>query len=116
VPQPEVEPAYMLSFGSSQVAPPAMPAQPSSDRQPPMKSDRRWAVQVAALAHREDADAMVLGLQNQGYNAYVMTTQSETRTWHRVRVGQFTDIGAAKQIRQSLVQMSPFKGAYIAVH
>jgi cell division septation protein DedD len=106
----------MLSFGSYPAAPPAAPARPSSDRQPETKSERLWTVQVAALAHKKDADAMVLGLQNQGYNAFVMTTQSETRTWHRVRIGQFTDIGVAKKIRQTMVQMSPFKGAYVAVH
>ena len=114
-PQADIEPAYMLSFGSYQVALPAAPARLLSERQMPSMPDQRWAVQVAALARKKDADAMVQGLQNQGYNAYVMTTQSETRTWHRVRVGQFTDIGLAKQVRQSLMQMPPFKGAYIAV-
>ena len=59
---------------------------------------------------------MVQGLRGEGYDAYVLTTQSEIRTWHRVRVGQFPDIGFAKQLRQSLAQMPPFKGAYVAVH
>jgi general secretion pathway protein D len=89
---------------------------PASSERQSQPQAKQWAVQVAAFADRKDADAMVQGLRGEGYDAYVLTTQSEIRTWHRVRVGQFPDIGFAKQLRQSLAQMPPFKGAYVAVH
>ena len=73
-------------------------------------------MQVAALAARKDADEMALGLRTNGYDAYVMTAQAENKTWHRVRVGQFSDVGSAKQLKQSLANSPQFKGAYIAAN
>jgi general secretion pathway protein D len=79
-------------------------------------SARQWAVQVAALADRRDADALAAGMRKKGYEAYVMTVQTESKTWHRVRVGQFPDVAAAKQLRQSLIDALHLKGAYVAAN
>ncbi|MGH7852766.1 MAG: SPOR domain-containing protein, partial [Candidatus Binatia bacterium] len=113
---PPPSPAYLLSLGRHQAAAPDPVTRPSSERPNERKPARQWAVQVAALADRKDADAMVVGLRKDGYEAYVMTVQSETKTWHRVRVGQFSDVAPAKQLRQSLVNNLQFKGAYIAAN
>jgi cell division septation protein DedD len=87
-----------------------------AERQNDRKQSREWAVQIAAVNARKDADAMVLGLRKNGYEAYVMTVQTESKTWYRVRVGQFSDIASAKQLRQSLVDVLQFKGAYVAAN
>lgn len=111
---PPTPPAYMLSLG--QPVAPASPARPLAERQNDRKQSREWAVQIAAVNARKDADAMVLGLRKNGYEAYVMTVQTESKTWYRVRVGQFSDIASAKQLRQSLVDVLQFKGAYVAAN
>jgi len=113
---PPPSPAYLLSLGQSQAVAPVAVTRPLSERQNERKQNRQWAVQVAALANRKDADAMAVGLQKHGYQAYVMTVQTESKTWHRVRIGQFSDIVSAKQLRESLASALQFKGAYIAAN
>ena len=111
------QPAYPLALGTSGNAPVSTAKAPMPpDPQDRPKPNRQWAVQVAALADKKDADAMALGLRNIGYDAYVVTTQTVIKTWHRVRVGQFANLEKAQQLRQSLTQMAPFKGAFVAVH
>jgi cell division septation protein DedD len=109
-------PAYILSLGQHQPAAPVPVSRPSSESQSQRKQNRQWAVQVAALADRKDADAMAAGLQKNGYEAYVMTAHAEGKTWYRVRVGQYPDVASAKQLRQALAAAPQFKGAYVAAN
>ena len=113
---PAPSPAYLLSLGQSPAAAPVPVIRASSERRYERKHNREWAVQVAALAHRRDADALAAGMRKKGYEAYVMTVQTESKTWHRVRVGQFPDVAAAKQLRQSLIDALQLKGAYVAAN
>jgi cell division septation protein DedD len=113
---PPSTPAYVLSLGQPQSPAPMPATRPVAERQSERKQSREWAVQVAAHAARKDADTMALGLRKSGYEAYVMTVQSENKTWYRVRVGQFSDIASAKQVRQSLVDVLQLKGAYVAAN
>ncbi len=106
------QPAHLLSFARYQTpAPPALPG-PEKSRGP----KRQWAVQVAALAERKDADAMATELRSHGYDAYVMTAQIATTTWYRVRVGQFSELGAANRLKEALLNASQFKRAYVAAN
>lgn len=106
------EPAYLLSLVRQQ-----MPA--PSGALPEKKKDGRlrrlWAVQVASLADRKDAEVIVEQLRNQGYDAYVMIAQTAGSTWHRVRVGQFPEPSAAKRLKETLLKTPQFKHAYVAV-
>jgi cell division septation protein DedD len=113
---PAPSPAYLLSLGQYPDAAPVPVIRASSERRNERKHNREWAVQVAALAHRRDADALAAGMRKKGYEAYVMTVQTESKTWHRVRVGQFPDVAAAKQLRQSLIDALQLKGAYVAAN
>jgi cell division septation protein DedD len=115
-PQIDVQPAYALSFGAVHPSPIPAPTEGPPAKLSAGALSRRWAVQVAALADKKDADEMVLGLRSGGYDAYVITSQVESKTWHRVRVGQFADIGLAKQLKQTLTNFPRFKGAYIAAN
>jgi general secretion pathway protein D len=117
VPRADLKPAYALSVAAVQPKPASTPTVAKPPKVSAVKiSPAKWAVQVASIAEKKDADAMALLLRNNGYDAYVMTAYAENKTWHRVRVGQFADIGAAKQLRQSLISTPRFKDAYIAVN
>jgi cell division septation protein DedD len=75
---------------------------------------QKWAVQVASLARRQDAEAMAASLQKSGYDAYVITHEADNKTWHRVRVGRFADLRAANQLKNTLAYSTEFKHAYVA--
>lgn len=110
------EPLYALSAFAAPQKPPFAPAEK------PVKPDalpvttRKWAVQVASLNDRKDADAIVLALRNSGYDAYVLTSLLENKTWYRVRIGQFTDLRGAQQLREALISAPQFKQAYVAAN
>jgi cell division septation protein DedD len=77
--------------------------------------NRLWAVQVAALSEKRDAEAIAKTLQKNGYDAYVVTIQLGEKIWHRVRVGQLADTKAASELKNTLVSATPFKQAYVAL-
>jgi uncharacterized protein Veg len=45
-----------------------------------------------------------------------VTIQADTKTWHRVRVGQMVDIKTANGLKQTLASVTPFKQAYVAAN
>ncbi|MGH7795853.1 MAG: type II secretion system secretin GspD [Candidatus Binatia bacterium] len=109
-------PAYILSL-TRQAPAPVIPVRPAPEPQKERKpAAGQWAVQVASLAGRNDAEAIASGLREGGYEAYVLTAQVEGKTWHRVRVGQFSDLRAAKHLKESLVNKAHFQDAYIAAN
>jgi general secretion pathway protein D len=107
------KPAYALSFAHKPTAPVA-PARNVISRLAQGGLNRLWAVQVAALSERKDAEAIASTLQKSGYDAYVVTIQLGEKTWHRVRVGQLADTKAASELKNTLVSGTPFKQAYVA--
>jgi len=105
------QPAYALTAANlTLVAPTPMPI-PAK-----IKLNRLWAVQVAALAEQKSAQAMVNSLREQGYDAYVMIFQNESKTWHRVRVGPFSELHVANQMKNTLAGFNQFKHAYVAAN
>jgi cell division septation protein DedD len=110
------EALYALSAFAAPQKPPVAPVEK------PVKPDalpvtaRTWAVQVASLNDRKDADTIVLALRNSGYDAYVLTSLIENKTWYRVRIGQFTDLRGAKQLKDTLISAPQFKQAYVAAN
>ena len=97
-----------------------VPVRPAPEPQKERKAAKQWAVQVASLARRNDAEAIASGLRQGGYEAYVLTAEVEGKTWHRVRVGKFSDLRAAQHLQDSLIYKGHFKDAYVdayvAVH
>lgn len=53
-------------------------------------SRKVYAVQVGAMKDRSLADAMVSKLKKFGYSAYITSSESSGKTWHRVRLGTFS--------------------------
>ena len=112
-------PAYILSLASAPaVATPARPVVPVSQSQWP-KTDaprRIWTVQVASVAEASAAESIAQKLRRLGYDAYVRMVKNDTKTWHRVRVGQLQSQKEAADLRNLLSTNKDHKDAYIALY
>jgi cell division septation protein DedD len=80
------------------------------------KANRVWAVQVAALAENKDAESLAGKLRHEGYQAYVVMNQTDTKTWHRVRVGRFENQHDAQELKKALAASKPYRNAYVALN
>ena len=111
-----IEPAYALSVVKQNVEMPKIPM-----AKPPKPAEaanfvpaKMWTVQVASVEVQQDAENLASQLRKSGYEAYVVTAQLETKTWHRVRVGQLKDLNVAMALRRDLITSKSFKTAYVA--
>src|SRR4030095_6525944 len=109
-------PAYALSFAPYKPPVPVAPSRNMIARLAQPRINREWAVQLAALAEKKDAESIVNTLRKNGYEAYVMTIQTGAKTWHRVRVGQMADVKVANELKKTLASTTAFKQAYVAAN
>ena len=107
------KPAYALSFTPYKAPAPLVPTAKLVGQQMASKPSLQYAVQVAALAEKRDAEELAQSLRKNGYDAFVMTIQADSKIWHRVRVGQLADYKAAHQLKKTLAIGSQFKDAYV---
>jgi DedD protein len=75
---------------------------------------RTWTVQVAAVAALKDAERLAGQLRKDGYEAYVVTAQVDSKTWHRVRIGQLERLKEALELKKALANNRQFKDPYVA--
>lgn len=68
-----------------------------------------FAIQLAALGKREDAEAIVRRLSGKGYSAYLMSPQAGAPAVYRVRVGKFKDRREAESVSARLQKEEQFK-------
>jgi DedD protein len=68
-----------------------------------------FAVQIAALNIRSEAEAIAKRLNSKGYTAYVLTPASGTPSVFRVRVGKFPTRREAESIAAKLQKEEQFK-------
>jgi cell division septation protein DedD len=68
-----------------------------------------YAVQIAALNVRSEADAIARRLASKGYAAYVLTPASGTPQVYRVRIGKFGSRREAETIATKLEKEEQFK-------
>jgi cell division septation protein DedD len=68
-----------------------------------------YAVQIAALNVRSDAEAIARRLSNKGYAAYVVSPPDGTPSVYRVRVGKFPTKREAESIAAKLQKEEQFK-------
>jgi cell division septation protein DedD len=68
-----------------------------------------FAIQVAALRQRAEADSVARGLASKGYPAYVMNPDAGAPAVFRVRVGRFKDRREAESIAAKLQKEEQFK-------
>jgi DedD protein len=82
----------------------AAPASSSSE-----PSGQGFAVQIAALNVRSEADAIAKRLSSKGYAAYVLAPASGTPSVFRVRVGKFPTRREAETVAAKLQKEEQFK-------
>jgi cell division septation protein DedD len=68
-----------------------------------------FAVQIAALNVRGDAEAIAKRLSSKGYAAYVMSPPAGAPTVFRVRIGKFTTRREAENVASKLQKEEQFK-------
>ncbi len=86
-------------------APTSAPAAASSDE----PAGQGFAVQIAALNVRSEADAIAKRLSSKGYAAYVLTPANGTPAVFRVRVGKFNTRREAETVAARLQKEEQFK-------
>jgi DedD protein len=93
------EPARPATVAPAQ-ATPALAAEPGGSG---------FAVQIAALNVRSEADAIAKRLASKGYSAYVLAPASGTPSVYRVRVGKFPTRREAESMAARLQKEEQFK-------
>lgn len=81
--------------------PPAAPAPVKSAAALPAPAGPPAIVQIAAVSHQEDADALVAALQKQGYQASVHS-EAKDKLLH-VQIGPFSNRADAAAMKQQLL-------------
>ena len=100
-PGPTAEPA---SAPAPPAAPPASAAPASAEPAGP-----GFAVQIAALNVRSEADAIAKRLSSKGYSAYVLAPADGTPSVFRVRVGKFSTRREAETVAAQLQKEEQLK-------
>ena len=90
-------------------APAPAPAPAAEEAAAPAPAGPGFAVQIAALNVRSEADAIAKRLSSKGYSAYVLTPASGTPSVFRVRVGKFTTRREAETVAAKLQKEEQFK-------
>jgi len=101
--QPSKVPAPTSGTASASDAPGAQPATTtatSTDPSAPI-STGSYSVQVAAVSHQEDADALAEALRKKQYSAIVVAGIGSDKLFH-VQVGPFVDIKDAEAMKTRL--------------
>lgn len=90
---------------------PPAPGPPATDAKPlpPEPKGDGFAIQVAALRGRDEAEAVVARLKQKGYSAYLLPPLAGQPSVFRVRVGKFKGRAEAEQIATRLEREEQFK-------
>jgi septal ring-binding cell division protein DamX len=101
-------PAQVASAGSPP-APALSAANETASLSGAPSPSQGYAVQIAALNVRSEADAMAKRLASKGYAAYVLTPTNGTPAVYRVRIGTFKTRREAEAIAAKLQKEEQFK-------
>ena len=85
---------------------PTAPAMTAASAEP---GGAGFAIQVAALTKRSEAEAVARGLSTKGYSAYVMNPDAGAPQMFRVRVGKFKERREAESIATRLQKEEQLK-------
>ena len=102
-PAPAKEPLLAQKPAPAQPPPPAAPAGAGEP------AGQGFAVQIAALNVRSEADAIAKRLNSKGYSAYVLSPATGTPSVFRVRIGKFTTRREAETMAAKLQKEEQFK-------
>jgi DedD protein len=105
-----VPPVVTETPAAAAAPPPAEPpARAASDAARAEPAGQGFAVQIAALNVRSEADAIARRLSSKGYAAYVLSPADGTPSVYRVRVGKFPTRREAESIAARLQKEEQFK-------
>lgn len=108
---PTAEPRAASAAPAAATAPPAaVPVKPAPAN--PAFAEPRgdgFAIQVAALSGRPEAEAVAARLKAKGYAAFVLTALPGQPSGYRVRVGKFKARAEAEQVATKLEREEQFK-------
>jgi DedD protein len=90
-------------------APPSAPPAAAASNVPTEPAGEGFAIQLAALGKREEAEVIVRRLAGKGYSAYLMAPATGAPPVYRVRVGKFKDRREAESISSRLQKEEQFK-------
>jgi cell division septation protein DedD len=110
-PAPEVKSATdkpSADHGKTASVPPPKAKEASAAAAPP-PAGSGYAVQVAALNVRSEADAIAKKLTSKGYAAYVQTPSDGTPSVYRVRIGTFKTRREAETVAARLQKEEQYK-------
>ena len=108
-PTPKSETAAAPPASAPPVAAKTAPAPVTAPAASPEPAGAGFAIQVAALREREEADVIVKRLAGKGYPAYVVTPAKGAPSVFRVRVGKFKDRREADTVAARLQKEEQFK-------
>jgi len=100
------EPASSPAGQTARAVPPPAAKEPASSRAEP--DGQGYALQIAALRDRDEADAIAKRLESKGYSAYVLAPASGTPPVFRVRVGKFKTRHDAETVSSKLQKEEQF--------
>jgi DedD protein len=106
-PAPAPEPATTPPPAQA-AAPAARPPAPAAAATPTEPAGAGFAIQLAALRQREEADIIARRLIGKGFPAYVLTPESGAPAVFRVRVGKFKDRREAETVAARLQKEEQF--------
>jgi len=100
---PEMEVVVPEDEEQEMIAQPTPPPAPSKTPAPPAGSAERYLLQVASFQGYADADRLKAQLALLGLEASIQTVEIHGgQTWHRVRVGPYSDREEIASVRQRL--------------
>ncbi|WP_296184230.1 SPOR domain-containing protein [Pseudomonas sp. UBA1879] len=118
-PQAKVAPAAKPAVPAQAPAPAKSAPAPTPAAPPALAQDTNrvdpnglsitWAVQVASLSNRANADTLQKTLRTQGYNAYIRTSDGV----NRVFVGPLIERAEADRLRDQLDKQQKLKGIVV---
>ena len=89
--KPEVQ-ATSAQAPAPAVTPADTPATPPAPRHSsPAVSGVAFAIQIASLKDPEKARSLMNKFREKGYPAFCQSSEINTTTWHRVRIGPYPD-------------------------
>lgn len=108
--EPEPPPVKAEAMEAEPAAPPSIAAPPTAavPTAPAEPREAGFAIQVAAVKDRADADGIANRLIGKGYKAYVVSPAAGTPTLYRVRVGKFKDQREADSVAARLKKEEQF--------
>jgi cell division septation protein DedD len=107
-PRTEPAPTTPAASPAPAAAPPTTAAPPAAPAATEPKG-AGYAIQLTALAKRDEADAIARRLSGKGYAAYVVSPEAGAPAVFRVRVGKFKERREAEGVAAKLEKEEQFK-------